>query len=1413
MSGGTTTLQIKLTTDGQGNVTATLDQVKDKLVQIKPAAQEGGGALDSLLAKLEAIKGFMAAWGVYEVVKEVVGAFVEANVEAQRLQATLVGVTGSAQAAAQAYATIQGIAESSVSSASQLTDAWVRLANVGITPTQESMQGLANLAAQTGQSVNTVANAVAMAMAGHYRGLQQMGIQAEAVGDKLVVSFQGQTQIIDKSRDSIEAYIASLGQAPAAIAAQAAQVSSLGGQWDQLKKRVGDFFESFTTGTSAITAFVGESARVLDALNQINQAGGRLAQLSAIMKFSQGDLGGFEAMAAAAKAANDQAARSTPTLQSLAEKYEATAAAALGLSGGQQQLAGSLSSVLGFMRQLPEQAAQAAAAQLKLDDSGKTLAASLEQQANTMGQTAVESAIYELSLGKLKGASIDVAAAVLAAANDLDAAREKMKASAQFDAAVKSAQQYIETLTNEAATIGMTAEQQKLYNAQVQAAKAPTDALRQAILQKAQADVAAMEAQKRVQDQIKQDDALQQLIYQLDPLAAAGDKATQEIMLLYQAMENGKISADDYQRLIGAVADNYKKASDNADVLGKALEQVRMELDPQAAALAKLKTELDTIEQAYAKGLISMQQYWDLSQKAYAKFGQSLGDSQYAQAFKQLWDQTASDVSSLFSDILVNGAHDAGAKMLQEMQNLAKQLTDFWIKQKIIIPLQQQANGQGTGPAGQDLAMGGIAMGGALVGGAVGGKAGGAISGAASGAIMGFESFGWVGAIVGGLIGGIMGALGSASNKTPSFTIGGASNADPRALYGGQFTDYLGTFGLRGKHITDDMQRQLEGSIASFDNTLAGLIPPELVDSVKTRIQSVNTSFTGSSPDEVEKAHLDAVMGVVAPELQRFVDGLTNVQDRLKAFQSLLGIKDEFSSLTSAIVQLSGSPIDKVVDQLDQLDKGVTKAQGDLNAAIKTQDPTQILSAEQALKQAVLNRYNTEIQMVQQLQQALQSLEQQSQSLNIELAQKINALGGQNTIGDIAFAGLQSTQAQINASTDAQTTLNLLQTFTGEVDQWMNAAIAQINAPLQAQIDALEQQRAALEAQAQAAQQAAQARADLENQARQREIADLQKQLVLAQQWAGVLDHAEQAVRSLMTSNANPLGGFSQADNLEAMIRQLQTKIAGETGAQQATDADQLIQDLQQRLQLIQSGNLYDRSSPEYMAAYNQTLAQLNQVEGLAGPKASQVDLLQSQIDQLQKLNSTAVWAGNQNIDALNKLSAQEDALKKQEQDNIDKLNAQALEYYTWAQGVAADAEQKRHDEIMSQLDAITGGLDPNSFIAQETSREVDLLNSIDTQLKNFLAAISSGFNVGGGNGGNGGNGGTGPGNGSHGGIPPSVPVQPAGSPAAPITVNVHTTVNGTGMGSRDIAAAVNAGLNDALPAAVPALKRMLKVG
>src|SRR5579885_413149 len=96
----TTTLQIKLTTDGEGNVVASFGNVVSSIKQVPPSANEASNALEKIKENIENIKTLMEAWGVYEVLKEAIAGFLEANAEAAALTATLTGVTGSASAAA-----------------------------------------------------------------------------------------------------------------------------------------------------------------------------------------------------------------------------------------------------------------------------------------------------------------------------------------------------------------------------------------------------------------------------------------------------------------------------------------------------------------------------------------------------------------------------------------------------------------------------------------------------------------------------------------------------------------------------------------------------------------------------------------------------------------------------------------------------------------------------------------------------------------------------------------------------------------------------------------------------------------------------------------------------------------------------------------------------------------------------------------------------------------------------------------------------------------------------------------------------------------------------------------------------------------------------------------------------------------
>jgi hypothetical protein len=199
----TTNLQIVLTTDGAGNVTASLAGVAGSVRAVKPAADEAKSGLDSLKSSIEAIKHLMEAWGVYEVLREVIGAFFDANAAAAQLTATLTGVTGSASEAAQTLEVINSVAERSTASTSDLVDAYVRLANAGIKPTMQLMGDLANVAVLTNTSVTTVADAFALAGEGSTRALRQLGITAKVAGDQMIVTFRGASEVIDNSRQGV----------------------------------------------------------------------------------------------------------------------------------------------------------------------------------------------------------------------------------------------------------------------------------------------------------------------------------------------------------------------------------------------------------------------------------------------------------------------------------------------------------------------------------------------------------------------------------------------------------------------------------------------------------------------------------------------------------------------------------------------------------------------------------------------------------------------------------------------------------------------------------------------------------------------------------------------------------------------------------------------------------------------------------------------------------------------------------------------------------------------------------------------------------------------------------------------------------------------------------------------------------
>jgi len=1402
--GGGSDLDIKINATGGEKVKAEIGVALEELKKVKAATEDAASSNERMAGSMEMIKKIAEAWGLFEIAKEIASAFGEANAEANRLVTSLIAVTGSLTAAKAAYEEIHEVVRTTGVQAEEATQAWMRMANVGIKPNAELIKSLQGVAVETGRDITTVANAFAMSAEGHARGLSQIGVAVQDVGDKVLVSFQGQSQLIDKTKEGIQEYILSIGQAPAAIEAMNAKLNTSAGAWDQLKKAAGDLFETLGGGGSGqagwFTRMEQGAAGYLDKLNAIIATQGMMAGAAAVTLMGRGQLGQFEVMAEAAQRAQEEMRKLTPEIERVGDAFADLFVRMSGYAGASKDVTSGLSALIAKMMTIPSEVAKQQAETEKATDAMKKHTDELIRQAATMGMGAEAAARYAAAQAQNANVSDAVKNADILAGRAVDARREAIKATAEYIRQDKSDQEYIARLQDEIAAIGQTSQ------------------YKQYLIDLSRAEKAANEDNAKT----------------LRDLAAAryaDAQAKAEADLLSKTNIADTKSLDEQIKKNQAIVDAYHKVVDAVDLVAQANAKYEKGMEALDEMLKLHPEMLEQIRVAEAK--LKQQRDDTIS-----------GMDKYREAEHQLREQMGSDLSNVLSDMLVNGFQDGGKKLLDMQKNIAKELIDFWIKQKIIIPMEQQMKtaGGGVGGGGMDMTTG-LGMAGMVVGSAIGGQAGSILSGAAGGAMMGSMIMPGIGTAIGAVVGGLLGAFGGGGDKTPAFSIyGGGGYGQAQE----QFTTSLGTFGERSWHSNFDGVSQVKDTISKFDTELAKMLDTTQLDATRAALaRSGEIHYEGSNPQNVLKQHLDAAIDATMPKFKQFIDGMYSLQDRLNAFQGLLALQKDLDTLQDAIVQLSGSPAEKAANQLMQLDRAVTDAQDKLASAIKMRDPAEIVSAEQALKQAVTSRYQQEMQMLAQVQQAIAQLEANSYSLNFSIQQKIAAISGDfSGVIDTAKGRMTELRSQIEGSTDPAEQIGLLNQFTGALDNWLSSATQAVNDALNntialleaqkqgvtdnlnAQIQDIENQKTAEQQRMQDANTAAQAARQAEQQARQAQIQDLQKQLQLANQWQQVLDKTSQTINSLMTGSANPLGPYSQLANLETIIADRVAAVKGESGDQQAKDAAQLVSDLQQRLQLIQSGNLYQRSSPEYMEQYNRTLAQLAEVQALAGPRASQADLLQAQLTALQNMGAN-ISAGNaKNSELLTQLNQREadlkaeaqkqlDALNKKEEEaraqakeQIDKLNKEALDYYTWAKTTAQAAEQKRHDELVAQLKAITGGLDPQSFIAQETAREVDLLNSINNNMKDFLKSISS--QTGGTGAGSGAGAGSGGGAGGGGGGAKN-PIAPS-AVGAPMSVTISTVVNGTGMGAADIAAAVSDGLADALPAAVPALKRMMKV-
>lgn len=177
---------------------------------------------------------------------------------------------GSKSAAKTALKTITEFAAKTPFQVEQVADAFIKLKNLGLDPSEAALTSYGNTAAAMGKSLNQVIEAVADAATGEFERLKEFGIKSKSEGDKVTFTFKGIATTVKKDSESIQQYLLNIGNTDFAGGMER-QSKTFNGQLSTLKDSVQQLSIEFgTILLQYITPLVGKIAKLTESFKNLS---------------------------------------------------------------------------------------------------------------------------------------------------------------------------------------------------------------------------------------------------------------------------------------------------------------------------------------------------------------------------------------------------------------------------------------------------------------------------------------------------------------------------------------------------------------------------------------------------------------------------------------------------------------------------------------------------------------------------------------------------------------------------------------------------------------------------------------------------------------------------------------------------------------------------------------------------------------------------------------------------------------------------------------------------------------------------------------------------------------------------------------------------------------------------------------
>lgn len=232
-----------------------LNQTRNRMEELRASGRQTGSVLgesSGMISKLSmAVKAFMAL-KIVGYLKDLVLSAFNVRKEFAKYEAVLRNTFQSQEKATEAMKMLKKLTMDTPYQLQELTEAYIKMVNRGMIPTEQEIIKLGDLASSQGKSLDQLVEALLDAQTGEFERLKEFGIKSNKEGDKVKFTFKGISTEVKFTEKAISDYILGLGELKGVQGGMLTQMNELEGMTsnfgdavDGLLNRIGTKLEPF----------------------------------------------------------------------------------------------------------------------------------------------------------------------------------------------------------------------------------------------------------------------------------------------------------------------------------------------------------------------------------------------------------------------------------------------------------------------------------------------------------------------------------------------------------------------------------------------------------------------------------------------------------------------------------------------------------------------------------------------------------------------------------------------------------------------------------------------------------------------------------------------------------------------------------------------------------------------------------------------------------------------------------------------------------------------------------------------------------------------------------------------------------------------------------------------------------------